>query len=168
MNLHAQERILVFENIFTGKHMELKTGDEVHLRFNVQDTADAPLDVTIGDVTVFGTVERINDKSMILSTKNKWFDRASITVSIDAIDAFRKYSPFRPLTKAGSVVLSSAAGLLATLAISNSGDILSWQNAGLAIGASGAVFMSKELFSDKMKYYVVEGWRPHTSIVCSK
>lgn len=159
--LAAQERILVFENIFSGKQVSLKAGDEVHLRFLVQDTLNAPFDVTVNDITVFGNVESVSGTTIHLATKNKYFDRTSVTIPFTSIESFRKYSPLRPVAKTASMILASAAALLATLQISDSGDILSLQSAGLAVAASSAVLLSKELFSDKMKYYMAEGWRPH-------
>ncbi|MBK9733030.1 MAG: hypothetical protein IPO83_17395 [Chitinophagaceae bacterium] len=163
--LKAQDKVLVFENIFTGRKTELKAGDEVRLRFTVQDTVNAPFDVAVNDITVFGTIESISNNAIYLATKNKYFDRASIAIPHDGIESFRKYSPLRPIAKTGSLILSSALGLLATLQISESGDIVSWESAGLALAASSAVLMSKELFSDKMKFFVVEGWRPNVKLV---
>src|SRR5437870_1800023 len=96
LQLHAQEKMIVFQNIFSEKKIELKAGDEVHLRFTVHDTADAPLDIAISDVTLFGTIEAINDSSIILVSKNKTFDRVTLTVPLNSIEAFRKYSTLRP------------------------------------------------------------------------
>jgi hypothetical protein len=163
--LQAQRSVLVFENRFTGKRVLLKPGDEVRLRFTVRDTVNAPFDVAVNDITVEATVEGISSTTIYLATKNKYFDRTSIEVPLSAIEAFRKYSPLRPFTKAASIVLASAAGLLATLQISESGDIVSWESAGLAVAASSAVLLSKELFSDKLKFHMVEGWAPQVKIV---
>ncbi|MEO6168858.1 MAG: hypothetical protein ABIO46_03200 [Chitinophagales bacterium] len=161
----AQEKILVFENIFSGKKVTLKSGDEVHLRFTVQDTVNAPFDVAVNDITIFGTVESLSSTTLYLATKNKYFDRTSISIPFTSIESFRKYSPLRPVAKTASVILASAAGLLATLQISESGDIVSWESAGLAVAASSAVLMSKELFSDRMKFHMAEGWRPQVKLV---
>lgn len=164
----AQEKVLVFQNIFSGKTVLLKAGDEVRLRFTVQDTVNAPFDVAVNDITVFGTIESISNNAVYLATRNKYFDRTSITVPHEGIESFRKYNPMRPLIKTGCTIFASALGLLATLQISESGDIVSWQSAGLAIAASSAVLLSKELFSDKMKYYTVEGWRPDVKMTKNK
>jgi len=151
--------VIVFQNIFSGKKIELKAGDEVHLRFTVHDTADAPLDIAISDVTLFGTIESVNDSSILLVSKNKTFDRISLTVPLNSIEAFRKYSSIRPVLKAATTIVAAASGLLISLQISSSDEIFSWQNAGLAVGTTSAAFMSRKLFSDKMKYFMVEGWR---------
>ncbi|HYV95146.1 MAG TPA: hypothetical protein VE978_25445 [Chitinophagales bacterium] len=156
---HAQQKVIVFQNIFSGKKIELKAGDEVHLRFTVHDTADAPLDIAISDVTLFGTIESVNDSSILLVSKNKTFDRISLTVPLNSIEAFRKYSSIRPVLKAATTIVAAASGLLISLQISSSDEIFSWQNAGLAVGTTSAAFMSRKLFSDKMKYFMVEGWR---------
>jgi hypothetical protein len=155
----AQEKVILFENIFSGKQVMLKAGDEVHLRFRVRDTSDIILDVAIADVTVMGKIEEVGDSNILLATKNKWFDRTTVVMPLYSIEAFRKYSPLRPVTKAASTIGASAVGLLATIGISTSDDVFSWGNAGLAIGAGSAVYLSRELFSDKMKCYTSEGWR---------
>lgn len=160
----AQEKILVFRNIFDGKTVVLKAGDRIRLRFTVQDTMNAPFDVAVNDITVEGTIESITNKSVNLSARNKYFDRASLTVPNNGIESFRKYKALRPIMKAGTTVLASAVAMLATLQISESGEVLSWQNAGLAIAAGSAVLFSREIFSDRMKYYAVEGWRPEVMI----
>src|SRR5258705_13015182 len=95
--LHAQQRVIVFENIFSGKKVELRKGNEIHLRFTVHDTADAPLDIAISDVTLLGTIESIEDSSLIILSKNKTFERVSLAVNVNSIEAFRKFSPFRPV-----------------------------------------------------------------------
>ena len=159
LQLQAQEKVLVFQNIFTGKKVELKAGDEVHMRFTVHDTADAPIDIAISDVTLFGSIETVDDSSLVLVSKNKTFDRISVTVPVNSIEAFRKYSPLRPALKAATTIVATASGLLVSLQISNSDEIFSWQNAGFAVGTASAVYMSKQLFSDKMEYFMVEGWR---------
>lgn len=155
----AQDRVLVFQNIFTGKKVELKAGDEVHVRFTVHDTADALLDIAISDVTLFGSIEAVDDSSVLVVSKNKTFDRISINVPVNSIEAFRKYSSLRPVLKGVVTIAAAASGLLASLHISNSEEIISWENAGFAVGTASAVYMSKQLFSDKMKYFMVEGWR---------
>ena len=160
-NAAAQERVVVFQNTFSGKKVILRTGDEVHMRFTVHDTADAPLDIAVSNLTVSGTIEWIGEHSFQVSSKNKYFDKATVTVPVTSVEAFRKYSEWRPVAKTASVIGASAIGLLASLQISTSGDIVSWQNAGLAIGASAAVVMSRQFFPDKMKYYAVEGWTPN-------
>lgn len=164
----AQEKVLVFQNIFNDKTVTLKAGDEVRLRFTVQDTVNAPFDVAVNDITVFGTIESISNNAVYLATKNKYFDRTSITVPHGGIESFRKYNPLRPILKTGCTIFASALGLLATLQISESGEVVSWQSAGLALAASSAVLLSRELFSDKMKYYTVEGWRPAVKFTNSK
>src|SRR4026209_2955577 len=93
----AQQKVLVFQNIFSGKKIELKAGDEVHLRFTVHDTADVPLDIAISDVTLFATIESVSDSFIFLVSKNKTFDRVSLTVPVNSIEAFRKYSSLRPV-----------------------------------------------------------------------
>jgi hypothetical protein len=157
----AQERVVVFQNTFSGKKVILRSGDEVHMRFTVHDTADAPLDIAVSNLTVSGSIEWIGEHSFRISSKNKYFDRATVTVPLTSVEAFRKYSEWRPVAKTASVIGASAIGLLASLQISSSGDVLSWQNAGLAIGASAAVVMSRQFFPVKMKYYAVEGWAPN-------
>ena len=155
----AQDRVVTFENIFSGKKIELKAGDEVHLRFTVRDTADAPLDIAIADVTVFGTIESVGDSSVMLVTKNKTVDRISMAVPVNSIEAFRKYSPLRPVLKAATTIAAAASGILVSMQIANSDQVMSWQNAGLAVGTTTAAYMSRQFFSDKMKYFMVEGWR---------
>ena len=159
LRLQAQEKVMVFQNIFSGKKVELKAGDAVHLRFTVHDTADVPLDIAISDVTLLGNIESIGDSSLMLVSKNKTFDRISLAVPVNSIEAFRKYSSLRPVLKAATTVAAAASGLLVSLQISNSEEVFSWENAGLAVGTASAAFMSKQLFSDKMKYYMVEGWQ---------
>ena len=138
------------------------------MQFSVHDVADASLDIAISDVTVTGTIEWIGDSTMRLASKNKMFQRATVVMPVQSVEAFRRYSELRPIAKAASVIAASAVGLLATLSISSSGEIISWQNAGLAVGASAAMLMSKQLFSDKMKYYAVEGWRPQVVVATRK
>jgi hypothetical protein len=155
----AQEKVLVFQNFFSGKEVELKAGDAVHLRFTVHDTAEALLDIAISDVTLFGSIETVGDSSLVLVSKNKTFDRISLAVPVNSIEAFRKYSPLRPVLKSATTIAAAASGLLVSLQISNSDEIFSLQNAGLAVGTASVALMSKQLFSDKMKYFMVEGWR---------
>jgi hypothetical protein len=166
--LNAQQRIILYENIFSHKEVRLRTGDEVHLRFTVHDTADAPFDVAVSDITVLGTIEAIGDSSVRLATKNKMFDRASITVPLQSIEAFRKFSGLRPFTKAAVTIAASAAGLLATIRISHTDDILSWENAGIAVTATGLVYMSRQIFPDKMRYFACEGWNPRIVVMPDK
>ena len=155
----AQDKVIVFQNIFSGKKIELKAGDQMHVRFRVHDTSDAPLDVAVSDVTLFGTIEFISDSSILFVSKNKIFDRVSLTVPLNSVEAFRKYSSVRPVLKAAATIVAAASGLLISLQISTSDEIFSWQNAGLAVGTTSAAYMSRQLFSDRMKYFMVEGWR---------
>jgi hypothetical protein len=156
---HGQNKVVVYQNIFSGKKINLESGDEVHLRFTVHDTADAPLDIAISDVTVFGTIESVGDSSVMLVTKNKTVDRISMAVPVKSIEAFRKYSPLRPILKAAATIAAAASGILVSMQIANSDIVMSWQNAGLAVGTTSAALVSRQLFSDKMKYFMVEGWR---------
>src|ERR1041384_569986 len=80
---HSQEKLIVFRNIFSGKKVELKEGNEVHIRFTVHDTTDALIDIAISDVTLFGTIESIDDSSILLVSKNKTFDRVSLIVPVN-------------------------------------------------------------------------------------
>lgn len=164
----AQQRILVFENIFNGKKTALHPGDEVRMRFMVKDTLDAPFAVAVDDITITATIVSITNRALTLATKNKYFDHTTVSVPYDVIISFRKYSPLRPLAKTGSTILASTIGLLASIQISKSNEVLSWQNAGLALGASSALILNKTLFSDRMKIYTVEGWRPRLQYVMQR
>jgi hypothetical protein len=158
--LIAQQKAIVLKNIFSGKEIELKAGDEVHIRFTVHDTSDFPLDVAVSNVTVSGEIEEVKDSSIVLTSKTKTVDRVSFTIPVNSIEAFRKYNSLRPLLKAGVTIVTASSALLVSLQISSSDEIVSWGNAGLAVATTAAAYASRNLFSDKMKYYAVEGWRP--------
>ncbi len=96
----------------------------------------------------------------MLVSKNKTFDRVSLAVPVNSIEAFRKYSALRPALKAAA----SIRVLLQQVCWSH----FKYQAAmkfsvgktpGFAVGTASAVYVSKQLFSDKMKYFMYEGWR---------
>jgi len=158
-NVQAQERAIMFQNIFSEKKMTLHEGDEVHLKFTVHDTSDMPLDVAISEVTLFGKIEKIEDSSFTLVSKNKMFDRVSVDIRLNSIDAFRKYSRSRPVMKVATTIATGALGILVSMQIASSDQVFSWQNAGLAVSTTSAAYLSRQMFSDKMKYFTSEGWR---------
>ena len=155
----AQERIILFQNIFSNKKVMLREGDEVHLKFIVHDTVDAPLDVAISEVTLFGTIDKIEDSSFTLVSKNKTFEKVSVKILVSSIDEFRKYHRIRPVMKVATTIAAGAIGILASMQIASSDQVFSWGNAGLAVGTSSIAYMSHQFFSDKMKYFISEGWK---------
>jgi len=159
LGLYAQERIIVFQNIFTHKNVILRGGDEVHLKFIVHDTSDASLDIAISEVTLFGTIDKIGDSSFTLISKNKMFDKVAVNILVSSIDEFRKYSRYRPVMKVVSSIAAGALGLLVSMQIASSDQVFSWENAGFAVGTTTMAYMSRQLFSDRMKYFAAEGWR---------